>query len=54
MNDENTVDSVLPPSPQGDRSGLYLGILVLYVIVLALGTFGELFDIQWILDLPIY
>jgi hypothetical protein len=37
-----------------DRSGLYMGLLWLYVALLAVGTIGELLDIQWILDLPIY
>jgi hypothetical protein len=42
-----------PPLPR-DRSTLYLALLILYVIVLAVGTVGELFHVQWILDLPIY
>ena len=29
-------------------------ILGLYVLLLAVGTIGEVFDIQWIKDLPIY
>ncbi|MBI5136830.1 MAG: hypothetical protein HZA24_05770 [Nitrospirae bacterium] len=44
-----------PATPPADgRSTLYLALLILYVIVLAVGTVGELFHIQWILDLPIY
>ena len=43
-----------PPEAQDGRAGIYLAILFVYVILLALGTVGELFDIQWILDLPIY
>ena len=36
------------------KSEVFLGILVLYVITLALGVIGELFDIEWILNLPIF
>lgn len=35
-------------------TGIALGALVLYVILLAIGTVAELFDIQSILDWPIY
>ena len=31
-----------------------LGLLGLYVLLLAVGTVAELFDIRWILNLPIY
>jgi len=41
------------PESRG-RAGLYVGLLWLYVLVLALGTVGEFLGIQWILDLPIY
>lgn len=44
-----------PSTAPGDaRANLWLALLVLYVILLAVGTVGELFDIRWILDLPIY
>ncbi len=44
-----------PDSPKEDRlTGLYLALFALYVLILAVGTVGELFHIQWILDLPIY
>jgi len=36
------------------KSEVFLGILILYVITLALGVIGELFDIEWILNLPIF
>ena len=36
------------------RAKLYMGLLWLYVVLLAVGTIGELLDIKWILDLPIY
>lgn len=31
-----------------------MAILILYVFLLGLGTVGELWDIEWILDLPIF
>jgi hypothetical protein len=31
-----------------------LSILFLYVFLLALGTVGEVWDVEWILDLPIF
>ncbi len=37
-----------------NRENLLLGILVLYVLLLGLGTAGELFEIEWILNLPIF
>jgi hypothetical protein len=36
------------------RETFLLLLLVLYVLVLGLGTAGELFEIQWILDLSIF
>lgn len=31
-----------------------LAVLILYVFLLGLGTIGELWDIEWILDLPLF
>ena len=31
-----------------------LTFLILYVFLLGLGTVGEVWDIEWILDLPIF
>ena len=31
-----------------------LTVLVLYVFLLSLGTIGEVWDVEWILDLPIF
>ena len=31
-----------------------LTVLILYVFLLGLGTVGEVWDIEWILDLPIF
>jgi len=36
------------------KQKLIMAGLVLYVLLLLLGTIGELFDVGWILDLPIY
>jgi hypothetical protein len=36
------------------KSEIFLAILILYVLTLALGVVGELFDIEWILNLPIF
>ncbi len=47
-----------PDTPAGflarnsDRIGL--AVLFAYVILLAVGTAGEVFHVRWILDLPIY
>ena len=30
------------------------GFLILYVFLLGLGTVGEVWDVEWILDLPIF
>jgi hypothetical protein len=31
-----------------------IGLLVLYVFLLGLGTIGEIWEIEWILDLPLF
>jgi len=36
------------------KDNLLLGLLVIYVLLLGLGTFGELFEIEWVLDLPLF
>jgi hypothetical protein len=36
------------------RENLLLGLLALYVLLLGLGTFGELFEVEWILNLPLF
>jgi hypothetical protein len=36
------------------KSEIFLAILIIYVLTLALGVIGELFDIEWILKLPIF
>lgn len=37
-----------------NKENLLLGLLILYVILLGLGTVGELFEIEWILNLPLF
>ena len=37
-----------------NKDTLLLGLLVIYVLLLGLGTVGELFEIAWILDLPLF
>ncbi|MBI4389090.1 MAG: hypothetical protein HY580_02835 [Nitrospinae bacterium] len=36
------------------KSQIGLAILLLYVFLLGLGTIGEIWDIEWILDLPLF
>jgi len=36
------------------KAEMGLAAVVLYVFLLALGTIGELFDVEWILDLPLF
>lgn len=36
------------------KDNLLLGLLVIYVLLLGLGTVGELFEIEWVLDLPLF
>ena len=36
------------------KNEIFLVILILYVITLGIGVVGELFDIQWILNLPLF
>lgn len=39
---------------QKNKSNIGLGILMLYVFLLGLGTIGEIWNVEWILDLPIF
>lgn len=36
------------------KAEILLGILIIYVLLLGLGTVGEVFKIDWILNLPIF
>lgn len=42
------------PAPSALRARIYLGLLVTYVVLLAIGVLAEAFHVQWILDWPIY
>ena len=37
-----------------NKEKLGLGALVVYVLLLGLGTIGEIWEIEWILDLPLF
>jgi len=37
-----------------NKENFLLGLLILYVLLLGLGTVGELFEIEWILNLPLF
>jgi hypothetical protein len=39
---------------QKNKEKLGLGALVVYVFLLGLGTIGEIWEIEWILDLPLF
>ncbi len=36
------------------KAQIGMGLLLLYVFLLGLGTIGEIWDVQWILDLPLF
>ena len=36
------------------KAGIGLGVLILYVLLLGLGTIGEIWKVEWILDLPLF
>jgi len=36
------------------KNEIFLSILIFYIFLLGFGVIGELFHIQWILDLPLY
>jgi len=37
-----------------NKETFLLGLLILYVLLLGLGTVGELFEIEWVLNLPLF
>lgn len=39
---------------QRNKTGIGLGVLVLYILLLGLGTIGEIWEVEWILDLPLF
>jgi len=36
------------------KDQIIFGLLVIYVIVLGIGVIGELFNIEWILNFPLF
>jgi len=58
MNDETAPNPTPPGAPGGfaarHKAEIGLAILAVYVVLLAIGTVAELFDIRWILNWPIY
>jgi hypothetical protein len=36
------------------KTQIGMGLLLLYVFLLGLGTIGEIWDVEWILDLPLF
>lgn len=47
-------DSGIKGLAQKYKSQIGVGLLVLYVFLLGLGTIGEIWEIEWILDLPLF
>ena len=39
---------------QKNKDKLGLGALLVYILLLGLGTIGEIWEIEWILDLPLF
>jgi hypothetical protein len=39
---------------QKNKDKIGLAILLLYIALLGLGTIGEIWNVEWILDLPIF
>jgi hypothetical protein len=50
---QNTADSTTDKNASL-KSRLGLAALIVYVCLLALGTIGEIWEIEWILDLPLF
>ena len=36
------------------KNEIFVAILILYVITLGIGVIGELLDIEWIVNLPLF
>jgi hypothetical protein len=50
----NPSDNGIKRLVQKYKSQFGVGLLVLYVFLLGLGTIGEIWEIEWILDLPLF
>ena len=53
-NSSKTTESGLKVFFQTYKSQMGIGLLFLYVFLLGLGTVGEIWEIEWILDLPLF
>ena len=58
MNDSssspNPADNGIKALLQKYKNQLGVCLLVLYVFLLGLGTVGEIWEVEWILDLPLF
>jgi hypothetical protein len=50
MNDTSPLKALV----QKYKGQIGIGLLILYVSLLGLGTIGEIWEIDWILDLPLF
>ena len=50
----NPADSGIKSLVKKYKGHFGVGLLVLYVFLLGLGTIGEIWEIEWILDLPLF
>jgi hypothetical protein len=50
----NPADSGIKSLVHKYKGQFGVGLLVLYVFLLGLGTIGEIWEIEWILDLPLF
>ncbi len=39
---------------QKNKSEIIFSLLILYVLILGFGVIGEIFNIKWILNLPLF
>ena len=54
MNENFPVSKGIKGLAQKYKGHIGIGLLVLYVFLLGLGTIGEIWEIEWILDLPLF
>ena len=50
----NPLDNGIKRLVQKYKGQFGVGLLILYVFLLGLGTIGEIWEIEWILDLPLF
>ena len=54
MNDTSPANNGKKSLVQKYKGQIGICFLVLYVFLLGLGTIGEIWEIEWILDLPLF